>query len=374
MSTRTGICCVCGVPASTRCPTCGGAGLDLFFCSTEHQKLVWKSHKRVCGHPSFPHPLLTEEESQLALSARNDKVATPMSAATELSLSNVVRDIIPMPDEQVPILIQTVTAGITAPPPPLPLRNLALASIRSLLPRLRLAHLPSPLAASQNRPFDSLAHVMLRRSIQRAGPPVLVEPEWLGEFQHLLLIALVLFEKLHAGEGGTICLPPSCVVQLHPPKPFAGDISGAARGLLCLLLAEQQSLPRPHDQRCAPPNPFFQIGALLTPLSWLTPHLLEGGPEYRFPTSAAHRALVLFDLVQRSRSASPPSIFDKSILEYAFQRFVEELTKGKPFANGEQAAFFFFVLDTAFAEVGYTAKRCAYNHGTKQLDYTGLSA
>ncbi|GAA6055374.1 hypothetical protein NBRC10513_006314 [Rhodotorula toruloides] len=45
----TGECLVCGTETKNRCSACTKAGLDLFFCSPEHQKLVWSPHKLVCG-------------------------------------------------------------------------------------------------------------------------------------------------------------------------------------------------------------------------------------------------------------------------------------------------------------------------------------
>ncbi|GAA5886257.1 hypothetical protein JCM3774_001608 [Rhodotorula dairenensis] len=42
-------CCVCGEFSTMRCSACAKAGVDLYFCSTEHQKLVWFAHKPVCG-------------------------------------------------------------------------------------------------------------------------------------------------------------------------------------------------------------------------------------------------------------------------------------------------------------------------------------
>ena len=62
-------CCVCGAPSTMRCSACSKAGVDLYFCSAEHQKLVsiarrvwgrailtsrcysqvWFAHKPVCG-------------------------------------------------------------------------------------------------------------------------------------------------------------------------------------------------------------------------------------------------------------------------------------------------------------------------------------
>ncbi|GAA6027705.1 hypothetical protein JCM8097_007991 [Rhodosporidiobolus ruineniae] len=60
-------CCVCGKATSTRCSACAKVGIDLFFCSPEHQKLVWKgAHSKVCGqkgHP-FDYPDMTAIEAQ----------------------------------------------------------------------------------------------------------------------------------------------------------------------------------------------------------------------------------------------------------------------------------------------------------------------
>ncbi|GAA6055863.1 hypothetical protein JCM3770_001526 [Rhodotorula araucariae] len=49
-----GRCAVCDSPSSQRCGPCATAGFDLFFCSPEHQKLVWKTHRQVCGTASSP--------------------------------------------------------------------------------------------------------------------------------------------------------------------------------------------------------------------------------------------------------------------------------------------------------------------------------
>ena len=50
-------CLVCGEKTKNRCSSCVKAGIDLYFCSTEHQKLV----------RTFFHPL---EVSELTLSMR----------------------------------------------------------------------------------------------------------------------------------------------------------------------------------------------------------------------------------------------------------------------------------------------------------------
>ncbi|BGP39633.1 hypothetical protein JCM10449v2_003584 [Rhodotorula kratochvilovae] len=66
MSTpETQPCLVCDEMTKNRCSSCVKAGIDLFFCSKEHQKLVWKAHKEVCGPPfasPFTPPDLTEAE------------------------------------------------------------------------------------------------------------------------------------------------------------------------------------------------------------------------------------------------------------------------------------------------------------------------
>ncbi|GAA5902548.1 hypothetical protein JCM6882_009313 [Rhodosporidiobolus microsporus] len=57
---------ICGELTTTRCGACEGAGIDIFFCSKEHQKLVWPVHKLVCGPGKanpFLWPSLTDEEA-----------------------------------------------------------------------------------------------------------------------------------------------------------------------------------------------------------------------------------------------------------------------------------------------------------------------
>ncbi|BGP39517.1 hypothetical protein JCM10449v2_003468 [Rhodotorula kratochvilovae] len=46
---HTGDCLVCGETTKNVCADCRKAGIDLFFCSKEHQKLVWQLHKKFCG-------------------------------------------------------------------------------------------------------------------------------------------------------------------------------------------------------------------------------------------------------------------------------------------------------------------------------------
>ncbi|BGO96383.1 hypothetical protein JCM10021v2_000015 [Rhodotorula toruloides] len=61
----TGMCRVCGRETKNRCSACGKAGIDLFFCSPEHQRLVWPGHRIFCGSNAFPiiFPLLSQAEA-----------------------------------------------------------------------------------------------------------------------------------------------------------------------------------------------------------------------------------------------------------------------------------------------------------------------
>ncbi|GAA6043791.1 hypothetical protein JCM8097_007708 [Rhodosporidiobolus ruineniae] len=91
----SGPCLVCGEETTSRCEACRQAGIDLFFCSREHQKLVWFVHKVVCGPRSNPFlwpPFLAEEVEEVsptstrivAISARNSRLpsgsASPSSS------------------------------------------------------------------------------------------------------------------------------------------------------------------------------------------------------------------------------------------------------------------------------------------------------
>ncbi|GAA5963673.1 hypothetical protein JCM8115_004237 [Rhodotorula mucilaginosa] len=61
-------CFVCGQSTRNRCSSCAKAGLDIAFCSTEHQKLVWPVHKLVCGPGKarpFRHPTLNDAELEI---------------------------------------------------------------------------------------------------------------------------------------------------------------------------------------------------------------------------------------------------------------------------------------------------------------------
>ncbi|GAA5950570.1 hypothetical protein JCM3765_000534 [Sporobolomyces pararoseus] len=83
MATSTGCkppgkCILCGEPSKLKCSKCNAAGLDLmYFCSSEHQKLIWKTHKRVCGSNPFVWPGLTDAEAEEMATLVTQPMPTP---------------------------------------------------------------------------------------------------------------------------------------------------------------------------------------------------------------------------------------------------------------------------------------------------------
>ncbi|GAA5906593.1 zinc finger MYND domain-containing protein [Sporobolomyces salmoneus] len=67
-----GECVVCGKETAIGCSVCKKAGLDwMYYCSVDHQRPIWKSHKQVCGKNPFEWPPLTDEEVEEAWESRN---------------------------------------------------------------------------------------------------------------------------------------------------------------------------------------------------------------------------------------------------------------------------------------------------------------
>ncbi|BGP39504.1 hypothetical protein JCM10449v2_003455 [Rhodotorula kratochvilovae] len=75
---------VCGEKTKSRCSNCKRAGIDLFFCSPEHQKLVWPVHKLVCGPGKanpFRFPKLTAKEAEDAIQHKDVRIHNKITIA-----------------------------------------------------------------------------------------------------------------------------------------------------------------------------------------------------------------------------------------------------------------------------------------------------
>ncbi|GAA5952311.1 hypothetical protein JCM3765_001937 [Sporobolomyces pararoseus] len=70
-----GECVVCGKLCSKGCSSCKKVGLDwMYFCSVDHQRLIWRVHKHVCGKNPFEWPPLSADEAKEAWNLRNQQV------------------------------------------------------------------------------------------------------------------------------------------------------------------------------------------------------------------------------------------------------------------------------------------------------------
>ncbi|BGP39540.1 hypothetical protein JCM10450v2_003506 [Rhodotorula kratochvilovae] len=80
-------CIVCSSDSRTRCSACAAVGIDLFFCSAECQKLVWKAHRPVCARNPFPLPDVSPEEAAAFAATAN----TPMTAFGDVTTTEAQR-------------------------------------------------------------------------------------------------------------------------------------------------------------------------------------------------------------------------------------------------------------------------------------------
>ncbi|GAA6047081.1 hypothetical protein JCM3770_004187 [Rhodotorula araucariae] len=85
-------CLVRGEKTMNRCSNCKNAGIDLFFCSPEHQKLVWPVHKLVCGPGKanpFLWPKLTAKEAEDAVQHKDVCIRNGISISELLQKQRV---------------------------------------------------------------------------------------------------------------------------------------------------------------------------------------------------------------------------------------------------------------------------------------------
>ncbi|GAA5888973.1 hypothetical protein JCM6882_009701 [Rhodosporidiobolus microsporus] len=112
-SAITGKCCVCGTSTPQRCSACGSAGFNLFFCSREHQKLVYSVHKKVCGERAKPFrfPPLSPMEVEIAKSHMSIRSQT-------LMLEEQLKELVSDSPATFPSLIDSLAEGGTTSRPP----------------------------------------------------------------------------------------------------------------------------------------------------------------------------------------------------------------------------------------------------------------
>ncbi|KAJ8294953.1 hypothetical protein OF846_002019 [Rhodotorula toruloides] len=72
-------CWVCGKEKARKCAACLASGFEIFFCSPEHQRLVWPLHRHVCGSRSRPFflPDLTDVEISRLVQLQDETIHLP---------------------------------------------------------------------------------------------------------------------------------------------------------------------------------------------------------------------------------------------------------------------------------------------------------
>ncbi|BGP47642.1 hypothetical protein JCM10450v2_003507 [Rhodotorula kratochvilovae] len=157
-------CLVCGAATTNVCSNCRKAGIDLHFCSAEHQKLVWSSHKRVCGPGKailFLFPWFSPEEVTTIIKYRDWHSTDP-------------------------------DAYMWAHWPQKALSNLRLMQFYRLYYTHRSSH------EQFWREVDPLQMISVHnRLCNPDGAP----PSWYSEFHHLLLVYATLLVKQRRGDA-----------------------------------------------------------------------------------------------------------------------------------------------------------------------------
>ncbi|GAA6027582.1 hypothetical protein JCM8097_007934 [Rhodosporidiobolus ruineniae] len=106
-------CCVCGKETSTRCSACANVGIELVFCSLEHQKLVWKdAHSKVCGDKAQPFlwpDLSTDEVEQIKTYKNFDVNGLPRPSNLQLDLHRLLHGMTTSRELQLPSIAKGLT-------------------------------------------------------------------------------------------------------------------------------------------------------------------------------------------------------------------------------------------------------------------------
>ncbi|TKA51987.1 hypothetical protein B0A53_05071 [Rhodotorula sp. CCFEE 5036] len=90
----TGVCLVCGKTSILRCSACAQKSkIDLYFCSAEHQKLIWPFHRLVCGDRSHPFklPPFSKEEAKVTFARTVDLPESAQDAGHQIYLQRLMK-------------------------------------------------------------------------------------------------------------------------------------------------------------------------------------------------------------------------------------------------------------------------------------------
>ncbi|BGO91089.1 hypothetical protein NBRC10512_005819 [Rhodotorula toruloides] len=179
-------CLVCGKETKNRCSSCAKAGIDLFFCSPEHQKLVWHVHRLFCGPGKanpWRWPLLSPDEVQAAI-ATLDLVSVTHSESK--TLADQLLRIYNEPRERLPDIIRSLSGPTGLP---LDYETSALACVRMHAHFVRGNNLKNDGILKPSPPLEILTSLRLSSFLYcfRDDPP-----PWVTGYLHRLSIFVAL--------------------------------------------------------------------------------------------------------------------------------------------------------------------------------------
>ncbi|GAA5838000.1 hypothetical protein JCM9279_004098 [Rhodotorula babjevae] len=105
-------CLICGVETKNRCSSCQEAGVDLFFCSPDHQRLVWKAHKPHCG-PGKANPFRIEPLSDADLANLQVRAVLPITGAGPYCFTTIAGDLIEVSGKPFPYVFEHLGGPVT---------------------------------------------------------------------------------------------------------------------------------------------------------------------------------------------------------------------------------------------------------------------
>ncbi|BGP39628.1 hypothetical protein JCM10449v2_003579 [Rhodotorula kratochvilovae] len=168
-------CLVCGEKTKNRCSSCVKAGIDLYFCSPEHQKLA-----RMEDAP--PADDAIKELHTTATGPEKDTLPK-----RRRSLAGALQHYCKVSHAEAPTVLRALSRDDSSPEVPPPLRQHVLALVRAMS-MMRRNPLQSAIARSPPDPFESTAGMDFwaattgENSIEYGTEP------WRTRYRHILLI------------------------------------------------------------------------------------------------------------------------------------------------------------------------------------------
>ncbi|GAA5849696.1 hypothetical protein JCM8547_000537 [Rhodosporidiobolus lusitaniae] len=228
-------CWVCGKKTESRCLPCSEREFDFFFCSREHQKLVWKHHKRVCGDGFFRNPLLSPEEAKLAQRIHHVPAVRNVEGRRD-SLADLLHEL-GHPHPQHKVLIDSLVEG-SKRGPTTKLEDLTLSTIRASFGGLSaltdvLTRAKNDLVVDTVWSIIAMLQFQVFFGIGIGNLTVGTEwPPWYSPFQHRVLTLLSLISSIKKSPQSTFLeryadnaavQSSSFLEQVVEPSMYGGD-------------------------------------------------------------------------------------------------------------------------------------------------------